>query len=116
METKKCTHCNEELSINFFHKNRGNKDGYSNHCKACTKLKPFPIPKRKICEICKIEKPINWFFNEASGKYSRFCHSCIPKLSLASYYKRSSENPERFKEYHRLYKQLYRFKNKSKQL
>ena len=37
METKKCSSCQQELSLFLsFHKDRSRKDGYDNKCKPCT--------------------------------------------------------------------------------
>ena len=32
---KKCKHCNQELSIDRFYKDKHYKDGYKNICKNC---------------------------------------------------------------------------------
>lgn len=111
METKICTHCKKELSIKEFGVCRSNKDGLMKYCKPCNKSRPFPIPKRKVCEICNKEKAIKHFTNEKTNKVSRFCHTCLPKHSLFTYYISSRENPEEFKEYHRNYKRKWRAAN-----
>jgi hypothetical protein len=39
METKVCSKCGDEKSLNLFYKNRMCKDGYRNYCKECCKKK-----------------------------------------------------------------------------
>lgn len=57
---KKCAHCAEILHISNFHKNKSTTDGYSYHCRTCTKTwhqklneeKPFRRVWRGMMERC----------------------------------------------------------------
>lgn len=112
-DMKTCSRCKKNLSIELFGKNRSRKDGLMIYCKECTN-KPVIRPKKKVCEICQKEKPIKNFLNEDTNRVSKYCHSCLPRYDLNRYYKQSREDPEKFKTYHREYKQKYRAKNKEK--
>jgi len=105
---KICSHCRKDLPVLMYSINRGNKDGFNIYCRDCNKLRPFPIPKRKVCEICKKDKAIKHFMNEDTGKASKYCHDCLPRYDLMRYYRNSRELPEEFKMYHREYKRKYR--------
>ena len=48
-KTKKCKHCNQELSVDNFYKDIHYKDGYKNICKNCFLIKKG---KNYICEYC----------------------------------------------------------------
>ena len=107
-KTKVCRHCKLHLPLEEFTKNRAEKDGLDGYCRACRKLMPFPIPKKKACAICHIMKPIKDFLNDDTGRYSKFCYKCLPRYELLRYYKKSREKPEEMKTYHREYKRKYR--------
>lgn len=38
MQSKKCYKCKENKSIDYFHKNKGKKDGHNDYCKDCMRL------------------------------------------------------------------------------
>lgn len=39
MQTKKCAHCQSEISISLFSRNRNKKDGLQDYCKKCDQIK-----------------------------------------------------------------------------
>jgi len=112
IQTKECKHCRKNLSLAEFTISRSEKDGLSRYCRLCNKFRPFPKPDKKICEICRKEKPLAAFLNVDTGRDSKFCHDCLPKYELNRYYIASRNDPEGFKEYHREYKREWRSRNK----
>jgi len=88
MESKKCTQCNKELSINNFYRDRTiiTKEGYRSKCKNCCKTnseirksndKDISITNKK-CNICNIEKEITNFYKSTRhiDGYFSFCKIC----------------------------------------
>jgi len=47
METKECTKCFVTKSMDQFHKDKGNKDGHKNYCKACYKEKIYSYGEKE---------------------------------------------------------------------
>lgn len=55
IKTKKCNYCGKELPLNYFSKNKNNKDNLSYYCKSCTK-----------------EKKNLYFYNQGNERYECF--------------------------------------------
>lgn len=87
MNSKKCTKCNTEKSLNSFHNNKGTKDGKEYHCKDCRKneiRKPgtlFIEEGKKICTKCNIKKEFKDFSKnkKLSGGLNYQCRECAKK-------------------------------------
>jgi hypothetical protein len=88
METKQCTSCNEELSIDNFYRDRTpiHTISYCSKCKKCCKIQAQQRIKRepnsnivsKICSICNLEQSINNFYKSYRHKdgYFKWCSVC----------------------------------------
>ncbi len=92
MNTKVCSNCNIEKSLNYFYIDINHKDGFKNKCKDCDKkrkkdydeknIKNYEFNKynltSKICGICKIEKQIDQFNIDKSAKngFRTQCKDC----------------------------------------
>lgn len=85
---KKCGHCKIIKTINDFHKNKRQKDGYHFNCKECVSLykklrrkKIFTLDKNithKICSQCSVDKDIENFGKDKTIKtgYTSECKQC----------------------------------------
>ena len=86
---KICNICEINKSISEFYKNPNNKDGYMNRCKECylninneqRKLIKEIIPEFKICNNCKVKKPIDDYrFNSLyKDNHLNKCIECYKK-------------------------------------
>ena len=105
-QTKVCTKCKEEKSIDGFGKSNRTKDGKQTQCRLCLKKQasenavkrpPNIKPENgvKLCSKCKIEKHVDEFYlnpNLALGVHSE-CRTCsIKKVSVWH-----ENNPEKVK-------------------
>lgn len=83
---KLCTKCNQEKSVNDFHKSGSHPSGYNSACKECTKKYHLQRPiahstalnPGKLCRVCKIEKPFEEFCIKRSQADGRgdLCKEC----------------------------------------
>ncbi len=55
MESKKCTKCKLELSLERFYKNKLTKDGHSIYCVDCTKINSKKYFAKKKVRTAKVE-------------------------------------------------------------
>ena len=88
METKECTFCKEELSIDNFYRDRTPLHiiSYRSKCKKCCKIQqdkrkhqlPIDTLNQKICSVCNIEKSIDNFYKSYRHKdgYFKWCNTC----------------------------------------
>ena len=102
MESKKCTKCGEVKQIECFNKNKGNKDGYDNRCRACKK-QHYEENKERILKRNKQWREENRErANEYSKKYyeenkERRKQWCQENKERRKQYR--EENKERIKQY-----------------
>ena len=96
METKICSKCKNEKTLNYFFKSCNTKDGYHHFCKSCMKKysqkrkeknKTYKFDysalniNSKICTKCGIDKPLNEYpkdKNKSDG-YKNACNDCTNK-------------------------------------
>lgn len=88
-DTKICSKCGKELSLDDFHKRKSSKDGYRGVCKVCVKLyiknrvaKLNLVPTigiEKVCIHCNILQPLNNFYKNSNTKdlHDSTCKTCI---------------------------------------
>lgn len=115
IELKKCSHCNEWMSLDNFYRNHITSDGLYASCKKCDsqmKKDRENKPKKervktehvtidgkihKKCNICKDIKPLDKFYRNKtlSDGRSRMCAEC----------EKSKRNREQQSEYNKTYKQ-----------
>ena len=96
VETKKCTKCGKEKSLNEFNKNRSNKDCLNNKCRLCVNIyRKSPVRKEVIkkkqleyknskkdtkkCSKCGKEKTLKYFsrcLQDTTG-FASNCKSCV---------------------------------------
>jgi len=123
METKKCSKCKEEKSVEFFGKDKKRKDGLRLHCNDCRKIESKIYNKKnkeKRRETIKkyyeanresiLKKQIEYTINN---------HDKIKKTKLKSYHKNKEKNKEKVKIYRKnnLYKRnLYEKRKKEEDI
>jgi very-short-patch-repair endonuclease/prophage antirepressor-like protein len=137
-DRKICNRCNVEKDSSSFYKNKNGKDGLWNFCKECDKKstaarlqeqgvdltarnrsyrqnkleknKDVPIPDKKICKDCNIEKNSSEFYRDKicpDGLISH-CKACF-KIRYKS---REDSEPKEIKEKLSLAEQKRRYKQK----
>lgn len=86
---KECSQCKKILSISMYYRDRSiiTKEAYRSKCKSCCKKNQKNRVKNdidktltsKICNICKINKPINDFYKSYRHKdgYFKQCGKCL---------------------------------------
>jgi 5-methylcytosine-specific restriction endonuclease McrA len=89
METKECTYCHEEKSMNDFHKNKRHQDGRDYYCKACRKAiyieKEYYKKNNAIRDYGFIKKPKPIIVKE--GVEGKECTRCGEWKPLTEYHK-----------------------------
>lgn len=121
MDTKICTKCNKEKTINNFNKDPRTKDGLGYWCKKCSQinwLKHNPPKNKKIiikdpinnkiCSKCKIEKNKKEF-NKNKSKFdglTTYCKLCTSQYHKNNNYKWYNNNKNRIKTYNLNWKTL----------
>lgn len=90
IDTKRCSKCHIEKSVEMYFKSNTVKSGYQGYCKEChlelnklnfdriKKIGPLVHPESKICNICKTRKPISQFGKKSGtidGKI-QYCKPC----------------------------------------
>ena len=97
METKVCTKCGEEKSLDDFYRNKNTKDGRMSECKTCRRKyhcqRNFPIDttkKNKVCGKCGEKKPIKEFNRDrnSSDGLCTWCRTCARKRWSERYSKK----------------------------
>jgi hypothetical protein len=135
MDTKICPDCTNELSLEFFNKDKSRSDGYYPYCKDCTKVRKLKLDgiivtekilngkklEFKNCFTCHEVKSFEEFDNFKNGykNKSRDCSSCRDIKKRKRKEEKSLKDKEyRIKNKSRLsnYKQEYYEKNKDKLL
>src|SRR5688572_3820429 len=107
-ESKVCTQCKIEKSLNEFHKNKRYKSGFHASCKLCknTKVKELAVKysrldvretkDRKVCGRCKIEKNISEYVKSRARKdgVDNVCKDCKNKYKKEYCKARRQYDPE----------------------
>lgn len=102
-DTKICTKCGESKPLDAFSRNRGKRDGRTNHCKTCANadrrrrylLRKDQFQERsgtKSCVTCHEAKPFTAYgrnFNNCDG-YEHRCKPCMNARILARRKQRKS--------------------------
>ena len=116
--TKICSKCNLEKPVSEFSKNRCQKDGYHNQCKACRKIGNEIYFQKNKEKILKRNKDYTSQHQEESKIYQKAYHEKHREKRLARNKKRYAnnkahrqaknrewleDNKERFKEYQKQY-------------
>ena len=92
---KKCTDCNEILSLNNFSKNLSNRDGIYGQCKSCRRIKRKRREKNhivcvssKTCKRCNSHKHSSEFVPNKSNKdgLNGWCKVCAKDDGLNKKY------------------------------
>jgi prophage antirepressor-like protein len=77
---KNCSSCKELKPMDEYTNSKSSSDGKSNYCKICSRIRsaqykanrvkngPSVVLTSKICSFCKIDKPIDEFWNSPSSK------------------------------------------------
>ena len=76
-QTKVCTNCKLEKSLDSFGKSKRTTDEKQHHCKACVNLKKAILNSTRVlpeytesdtrnCSVCNIDKPVGSFSNSSS--------------------------------------------------
>uniref|UniRef100_A0A6C0DZV1 Bro-N domain-containing protein n=1 Tax=viral metagenome TaxID=1070528 RepID=A0A6C0DZV1_9ZZZZ len=86
---KKCYNCKKVLDVSQFPKNKSSYDGYNNSCSICNTEKGKKYRekliveekievKNKMCNTCKLVKPIDNFYNRRVSKDGKdlYCKDC----------------------------------------
>ncbi len=114
METKICSKCNIEKTLENFTKHKISKDGLRAHCKECQKnLSYINYQKNKD----KIKERKKNYYNSEHGKLKekerrRKYYLKNKETENARSNKWNEENKEKMKEYKKEYSKIYREKNK----
>lgn len=107
---KKCPKCGieKELSSDFWHKNKRNKDGFEWSCKECRlsdsrkALRSEHESGFRICSVCSVKKPIEEFSKARYDKFAKdgqmttvgYCTDCRNAKMRTQRIKNKTENYE----------------------
>lgn len=126
MDSKKCTACLEDKSVDLFYNDKREPDGKFKKCKICVGTKnptiktPLVVDGKKNCSRCKTIKEVTKFYpskKEPCG-YRSECIEC--KLREAKLKENKSEYRKKYRETNKkkqnLYNKLYYRENKQELL
>ena len=119
MQTKVCSKCKKEKSVDLFRKRTRTLDGYNYKCKECSstanpdrkaekeKRKELLDKGRKVCSMCNKEKDLSEFTISNGRWYKCYCREC----SNDKIHEYRLNNPEKIKEYKEKTKDIRREKD-----
>ena len=120
VDTRVCPSCRIKKPLTDYHIRRKSGNGRANTCKVCysnvgknTRMQarvlrgeeawpvngraklPIPLSNTRVCNKCKIEKPLTEFHKHKAGAYGRSsqCHECWAPYHLAKYIENSKKPP-----------------------
>src|ERR1043165_290665 len=96
-DSKVCSKCKMEKSLNEFNKDKSQKSGYYPSCKTCKRIKSKELCQKyslletretkdkKVCSTCKIEKAVSEYVKSRSSKdgIDYTCKCCKYKYNNA---------------------------------
>ena len=80
--TSYCFHCQKDLPVDQFSKDRSRKCGVNRYCKSCTRAysqhrKLYTLPEGQMCEACRIRPATDWdHFHHDMSHRGWLCHAC----------------------------------------